>query len=149
MRLNRQYNRIYIYLTIIVFVASLITSYFGFKIVVLKNIDFSLAEEKNELVEEFKQGLYSQKHGELVDFEAVGPLKYLPKDKFKTVVLLDKHSKNKVSFREIISYFHNDNQTFKVTLKLHLDPHLNNIFTVFPYFILNFLAFVICFYLIS
>ncbi|MFN8437218.1 MAG: HAMP domain-containing sensor histidine kinase [Cytophagales bacterium] len=149
MRLNRQYNRIYIYLTIIVFVASLITSYFGFKIVVLKNIDFSLAEEKNELVEEFKQGLYSQKHGELVDFEAVGPLKYLPKDKFKTVVLLDKHSKNKVSFREIISYFHNDNQTFKVTLKLHLDPHLNNIFTVFPYFILNFLAFVICFYLIN
>lgn len=149
MRLNRQYNRIYIYLTIIVFVASLITSYFGFKIVVLKNIDFSLAEEKNELVEEFKQGLYSQKHGELVDFEAIGPLKYLPKDKFKTVVLLDKHSKNKVSFREIISYFHNDNQTFKVTLKLHLDPHLNNIFTVFPYFILNFLAFVICFYLIN
>lgn len=149
MKLNQHYIRFYIYVSVLVFIISLISSYFGFKLIVIKNIDLSLSEERKELIHEFRNGVYNQKHGDLVDLER---LTYVPtkfNDVYKTVDFYDKDLKRVVRFRELTTCFYKNNDVYRLKMKFHLGPHLNNIFTIFPYFLVNFVFFVVCFYVVN
>lgn len=149
MKLTQQYIRFYIYLSVFVFIISLVVSYFGFKMVVIRNIDLSLSDERKELVDEFRKGVYTQKHGDLVDIELVNDMPKNLKDIYKTVDVYDKDLKRVVRFRELDSYFYKGKLLHRLKIKLHLGPHLNNIFTIFPYFLASFAFFVGCFYVVN
>lgn len=148
MKLSQHYTRFYVYGALTVFIVSLVTSYFGFKLVVVKNIDFSLSEEKTELVYDFMKGNFQDKHGDLVDISLANSTKNQT-DQYRTFSVYDKKTKDFVKFRELKTYFYKDKQLYVLTLKQHLKPHLDNIFSVFPYFLINFLFFVLSFYVFN